>query len=195
MSYDSIKRMLDIVIALTLGLLISPLIVLGILFILVIDQHTPFFAQERLGKNQQIFKCYKLRTMRSGHEPDQKRVTRLGRLIRKTSLDELPQLWNVLKGEMSLVGPRPFLPEYGPLYSEYQNRRHEVRPGITGWAQVHRRSTDSWKARFDLDVYYVDHYSLRMDLMIMLRTIWEITVDLFSSKAIPFFEKFTGNEA
>ena len=136
-----------------------------------------FFFQERPGKGGRIFKVVKFKTMTDERDsdgrllPDAQRLTKVGRFVRSTSIDELPQLWNVLKGDMSLIGPRPLLVQYLPLYSEKQSRRHEVRPGITGWAQCHGRNSISWKEKFDLDVWYVDHISFLTDCKVILKTV------------------------
>jgi len=129
------------------------------------------FRQRRPGRNGELFEVAKFRTMRDGDEPDEVRLTALGKFLRSTSIDELPQLWNVLRGELSLVGPRPLLERYLPLYSPEQARRHEVLPGITGWAQVNGRNSLSWPEKFRMDVWYVDHWSLGLDLRILIRTI------------------------
>ena len=193
MYYDQYKRILDALSAGLLGLLLLPVIVLAVLVILIVDRHAPFFSQVRPGKDQQLFVCYKLRSMRSGFEPDKKRVTTLGKLLRRTAIDELPQLWNVLKGEMSMVGPRPLLPEYLPLYNDHQNRRHEVRPGITGLAQIKRGQDLGWQARLDLDVYYVDHYSFRLDLILLLKTVAILLTSWRPGNGSLPVEKFKGN--
>lgn len=139
-----------------------------------------FFLQERPGKNGKIFKVVKFKTMTDERDkegkllPDENRLTKVGRFVRSTSIDELPQLWNVLKGDMSLIGPRPLLVKYLPLYSKEQARRHEVRPGITGWAQCHGRNAISWKKKFELDVWYVDHISFITDCKIILTTIKKV---------------------
>lgn len=139
-----------------------------------------FFSQTRPGLNQQPFSMLKLRTMlttvdsKGNPLSDAKRLTGLGKFLRSSSIDELPALWNVIRGEMSLVGPRPLLMEYLPLYNEQQLRRHEVRPGITGWAQVNGRNAISWEKKFELDVWYVDHASLTLDFKILLMTIWKV---------------------
>ena len=136
-----------------------------------------FFSQLRPWRNGRIFRLYKFKTMTDERDadgallPDAERITRAGRFVRSTSLDELPQLWNVLRGDMSLIGPRPLLPEYLPLYSATQARRHEVRPGITGWAQCHGRNALSWKRKFELDVWYVDHLCAATDLRVVLLTL------------------------
>ena len=139
-----------------------------------------FFVQERIGYGGKRFRLLKFRTMTEERDskgellPDEKRLTKLGRWLRRTSLDELPELFHVLRGEMSLVGPRPLLPEYLPLYNEEQIRRHEVLPGLTGWAQVHGRNAVDWETRFALDVWYVDHMSLGLDLKILGLTVWKV---------------------
>lgn len=139
-----------------------------------------FFRQERPGKDGKIFKVLKYKTMTDERDsegnllPDEKRLTRVGRFVRSTSIDELPQLWNVLKGDMSLIGPRPLLVQYLPLYSKEQARRHDVRPGITGWAQCHGRNAISWKKKFELDVWYVDHISFITDCKVVLTTIQKV---------------------
>lgn len=139
-----------------------------------------FFFQERPGKNGKIFKVVKFKTMTDERDkdgkllPDAKRLTKVGRFIRSTSIDELPQLWNVLKGDMSLIGPRPLLVQYLPLYSKEQARRHEVRPGITGWAQCHGRNAISWQKKFELDVWYVDHISFATDCKVIWTTILKV---------------------
>ena len=140
------------------------------------------FFQERPGKDEKIFKVVKFKTMTDERDEngnllsDEERLTKVGKFVRSTSLDELPQLWNVLKGDMSLIGPRPLLPQYLPLYSKEQARRHEVRPGITGWAQVNGRNAISWKKRFELDVWYVDNVSFLLDIKIIFLTIKKVFI-------------------
>lgn len=159
-----------------------------------------FFTQERPGKNGKIFKIYKYKTMTDERDaqgrllPDAERLTRIGRIVRSTSIDELPQLWNVLRGDMSLIGPRPLLVQYLPLYSPEQARRHEVRPGITGWAQVHGRNAISWNYKFELDVWYVDHVSFATDCRVILTTIKKVLgrADI-SSATSATMEPFDGN--
>lgn len=156
-----------------------------------------FFFQDRPGKDGQIFRVIKFKTMTDERDskglllPDNERLTKVGRFVRSTSIDELPQLWNVLKGDMSLIGPRPLLPKYIPLYSSEQARRHEVRPGITGWAQCHGRNALSWGKKFELDVWYVDHVSLLVDIKIILTTIKKVLKreDVYFEEMGPF----TGN--
>ena len=159
-----------------------------------------FFTQERPGKDGKIFKVIKFKSMTDERDedgqllPDAERLTAVGRFIRSTSLDELPQLLNVLKGDMALIGPRPLLPQYLPLYSKEQARRHEVRPGITGWAQVHGRNAISWTEKFKLDVWYVDHVSLRVDLEVVFLTIKKVLKrEGISQEGQATMEMFNGN--
>jgi lipopolysaccharide/colanic/teichoic acid biosynthesis glycosyltransferase len=175
------KRFLDFTVAMILLLLIWPF-----LLIVTIGLHFAnkgagaFFIQERPGKDEKIFKIFKFKTMTDQRDaqgnllPDCDRLTKVGKFIRSTSIDELPQLLNVLKGDMSIIGPRPLLVQYLPLYSKEQARRHEVRPGITGWAQCNGRNGISWKKKFELDVWYVDNCSLLLDLKIILFTIKKV---------------------
>lgn len=159
-----------------------------------------FFTQERPGKGGKIFRVIKFKTMTDERDaegnllPDEQRLTKVGRFVRSTSMDELPQLLNVLKGDMALIGPRPLLPQYLPLYSKEQARRHEVRPGITGWAQCHGRNAISWTKKFELDVWYVDHCSFRVDLEIIFLTIKKVLMrEGISSETSATMEPFTGN--
>ncbi len=175
-----LKRIIDLFIALALLLLLAPFVLSLTLILMLTNKGTPFFLQPRPGKNGKIFKIIKFKTMRDldpGSTVDVhnlNRVTKAGHLIRKYSLDELLQLVNVLKGDMSLVGPRPLLVEYLPLYNEVQGKRHLVRPGITGWAQVNGRNSISWTQKFELDVWYVDHLSFSLDLKILYLTLIKV---------------------
>ena len=175
-----IKPFFDFCFALLLMVLTSPMLFITLLILGLDQKGTPFFTQIRPGKNGKYFTIYKFKTMRDTRNasgellPDMERITSLGKIIRKLSLDELPQLWNVLKGEMSFVGPRPLLPQYLPLYSEEQNKRHEVLPGITGWAQVNGRNTLNWQEKFKLDVWYVEHQSFILDLKIIFKTVLNV---------------------
>jgi len=194
-----IKRILDFSIALLGLLLLSPLLLFVTFGLAIANNGKPFFFQLRPGKNGKIFKIVKFKTMndKKDHEgnllPDAKRLTKIGSFVRKTSLDELPQLFNVLKGEMSLIGPRPLLVEYLPLYSEEQNRRHEVKPGITGWAQVNGRNAISWEDKFKYDVWYVDNASFLVDMRILFLTIKKVLgSEDISSKTSLTIEKFKG---
>lgn len=175
-----IKCCIDVLIALLLLICLSPLFIV-IIFFLAIECGKPvFFIQERPGKNAKIFKIYKFRTMNNKTDtngdllPDIQRITKVGKFVRLLSLDELPQLINVLKGEMSLIGPRPLLVEYLDKYSTEQARRHEVRPGITGWAQVNGRNAISWDEKFRLDVWYVENVSFCLDIKILIMTVLKV---------------------
>ena len=178
-----LKRGLDFVIVFIVLLVIWPILLLLIIFLHFTNKGAGvFFTQDLPGKNARIFKAIKFKTMTDERDsegnllPDAERLTKVGKIVRSLSIDELPQLINVLKGDMSLVGPRPLLPKYLPLYSEEQFRRHEVRPGITGWAQVNGRNDISWKRKFELDVWYVDHVSFGLDVKIILLTIKKVFV-------------------
>ena len=181
------KRLLDVAIALLAFLLIGWLLLIIALLLAIANKGAgAFFLQERPGKNGSIFKVIKFKSMTDERDaegnllPNEQRITKVGRFIRKFSIDELPQLVNVLKGDMSFVGPRPLVPRYLTLYSPEQARRHEVRPGITGWAQVNGRNSISWTEKFKLDVWYVDHCSFLLDLKI----IWMTVVNVLSGKGI-----------
>ena len=168
------KRTLDIVLTLLTGWFWLPVMVVTGLAVWLSLGRPVFFVQERPGLRGRPFRLMKFRTMRSGTGTDDERLTRVGRLLRSTSLDELPELLNVLKGEMSLVGPRPLLMRYLTRYSPEQARRHEVRPGVTGWAQVNGRNALSWEQKFRYDVWYVDHRNLWLDLKIVWLTAWQV---------------------
>ena len=174
------KRSVDILISLGGLLIASPFIVPVLLFVYWRTNGNPFFLQERPGLNGQIFTLIKMRTMVNTCDsegkllPDKDRITCWGKFLRETSIDEIPQLINVLKGDMSLIGPRPLLPEYLPLYSDLHRRRHLVRPGITGWAQINGRNSISWQQKFDLDVWYVEHVSFKVDMQIFLQTLKKV---------------------
>lgn len=171
------KRIFDLFASVILLILTSPILLTVGVLVLVILKRPVFFAQVRPGKNCKPFKMYKFRTMTNETDesgnllPNELRMTSFGLFLRHSSLDELPELWNVLKGDMSLVGPRPLLMDYVPLFNEYQIRRHEVKPGITGWAQVNGRNSISWEEKFDLDIWYVEHLSFLLDLKILWLTL------------------------
>jgi lipopolysaccharide/colanic/teichoic acid biosynthesis glycosyltransferase len=168
------KRCIDVVVALAAVVILFPVILLVGLAVFLASGRPVLFRQLRPGLRGRPFAMLKFRTMRNGPEPDAERLTRLGRMLRASSLDELPELWNIMKGDMSIVGPRPLLMDYLPLYTAKQARRHEVRPGLTGLAQVSGRNAISWRRKFALDVWYVDHHSLGLDLKIMALTAFKI---------------------
>ena len=176
------KSILDFLIALTGLLFLSPLFLVITIALYFANQGKPFFFQSRPGKNGAVFKIIKFKTMNDKKDSDgnllsdAERLTKTGIFVRKTSLDEIPQLLNVIKGDMSLIGPRPLLVQYLPLYSELQNRRHELRPGITGWAQVNGRNAISWDKKFELDVWYVDNCTFLLDIKILFLTIKKVSV-------------------
>ena len=176
-----LKRTIDFIVAFFVLAVIWPILLLLIIFLHFTNKGAGvFFTQDRPGKNARIFKAIKFKTMTDERDsggnllPDAERLTKIGKIVRSLSIDELPQLINVLKGDMALVGPRPLLPKYLPLYSEKQFRRHEVRPGITGWAQVNGRNAISWEDKFELDVWYVENHSLWLDIKIMFLTIKKV---------------------
>ena len=175
-----IKPLLDILSATLMFLILLPVFLLVTVLLALSLGGNPFFFQRRPGKNERIFTILKFRTMNNQRDQygellaDEKRLTPLGRLIRTTSLDEIPQLLNVMKGNMSLVGPRPLLPEYLSLYNEEQKKRHNVRPGITGWSQVNGRNVISWNEKLALDVWYVEHISFMLDIRILAKTIIKV---------------------
>lgn len=194
------KRFFDILISTLAILLLSPVYAVIAILVRVRLGSPIFFAQIRPGLVGQSFRMFKFRTMTDERDqtgellPDSKRLTRFGKFLRSSSLDELPELWNVLKGDMSLVGPRPLLIEYLPLYNAHQARRHEVRPGITGWAQINGRNAISWEEKFELDVWYVDNRSLWLDLKILLLTLWKVVRrDGISAAGEATMPKFSGS--
>ena len=196
-----IKRIFDIMLALIGVLFLFPVLLLTALMVKIKLGSPLFFKQVRPGLNGNLFNMYKLRSMTNERDKDGRllsdevRLTKFGKFLRSTSLDELPGLWSVLKGDMSLVGPRPLLVEYLPLYSEKQSRRHEVRPGITGWAQVNGRNTISWNEKFDLDVWYVDNRSVWLDIKILWLTVKKvISRDGVSPEGIDIMPRFDKSE-
>jgi lipopolysaccharide/colanic/teichoic acid biosynthesis glycosyltransferase len=195
-----IKRLADFILSLIAFVIALPIFVLIAVFLFFTNRGEPFFLQSRPGKNAQIFKVIKFKTMNDRRDqagnllPDAERLTAIGSFVRRTSLDEIPQLLNVIKGDMSLVGPRPLLVEYLPLYNAEQKRRHDVRPGITGWAQVNGRNAISWQQKFAYDVWYVDNLSFSLDL----RIIWMTIMKVFRREGInaegeATVERFKGN--
>ncbi len=195
-----LKRFIDFCLSLSGLIILSPLFVFLTVLLFVVNSGKPFFFQTRPGKNERLFKIIKFKTMNDKTDetgnllPNIQRLTKIGTFVRRASLDELPQLINVLTGDMSLIGPRPLLTEYLPLYNEQQKRRHEVRPGVTGWAQVNGRNAIDWHKRFELDVWYIDNLSFRLDLKILYLTL----VKVFKSEGInssgkETMKKFKGN--
>ena len=195
-----IKRVFDFSLAFVLIILFSPIYLVVAFFILIEMDRPILFRQKRPGLHDEIFGIYKFRTMTNEKDangellPDEKRLMGVGKLVRSTSLDELPQIFNVLKGEMSFVGPRPLLMDYLPLYNERQKKRHNVLPGITGWAQVHGRNAISWEQKFEYDVWYVEHQSFWLDMKILWMTFFKvINRSGISSKTAVTMEKFKGS--
>ncbi len=195
-----VKYLFDFIIAFLGLLLLSPVFIIVTIGLYFANQGKPFFFQKRPGKNGRIFSIIKFKTMNDKKDADgnllsdAQRLTSVGAFVRKTSLDEIPQLINVLKGDMSLIGPRPLLPEYLSLYTEFQARRHEVKPGITGWAQVNGRNSISWQKKFEYDVWYVDHLSLVLDLKIFFMTIKKVFIrEGIYQEGQATMEPFNGN--
>ena len=193
------KRLIDLVAGLAAFFVLFPVFLLLTILLWLSYKGTPFFTQQRPGKDCKPFRVVKFKTMNDNKDasgnllPDEVRLTGLGKFVRKTSLDEIPQLINVIRGDMSLIGPRPLLMEYIPLYSDVQRRRHEVRPGITGWAQVNGRNTISWGEKFELDVWYVDHVSFWLDVKIVFITLVKVfKAEGISGRGVATSERFTG---
>jgi undecaprenyl phosphate N,N'-diacetylbacillosamine 1-phosphate transferase len=180
--YSIIKRLFDIVFALIILFFSLPLTILITILLFIVNSGKPFFIQARPGKDERIFKLIKFKTMNDNKDSngnllsDKQRMTSMGNFVRKTSIDEIPQMLNVLKGDMSLIGPRPLLVQYLPLYNETQKKRHLVRPGITGWAQVNGRNAINWQKKFELDVWYVENQCFSLDIKIFFRTIKNILI-------------------
>lgn len=197
-----IKRTFDFVLALSGFLILSPIFLLTCLLLIIANKGTPFFLQPRPGKNEKIFKVIKFKTMNDQKDangqllPDAERLTTIGKIVRKTSLDEIPQLLNVIRGDMSLIGPRPLLVEYLPLYNERQKRRHEIRPGITGWAQVNGRNAISWEQKFEYDIWYVDNISFMVDVRILFLTLKKVFAgEGISAEGQATMSKFKGTHS
>lgn len=196
-----IKRIIDFVVALCALIILSPFLAIVTIWLHFANKGAgAFFTQERPGLHGKIFKIYKYKTMTDERDadgnllPDEVRLTPIGRFVRSTSVDELPQLWNVLKGDMSFIGPRPLLVQYLPLYSEEQSHRHDVRPGITGWAQCHGRNAISWTQKFEYDVWYVKHLSFMTDVEVIVTTIKKVLVrDGISQEGQATMEAFNGH--
>ncbi len=197
---DFFKLIFDFILSLIGFIFLLPVFLAVALMIIISDKQNPFFLQQRPGKKEKVFTLVKFKTMNNKRDAqgnllsDKERLTTIGKFIRKTSLDEIPQLINVLKGDMSLVGPRPLLNEYLPLYDQLQKKRHDVKPGITGWAQVNGRNAIAWKDKFNYDVWYVNHLSFLLDIKILFKTFAKV----FKSEGVnatdsATMEKFTGN--
>lgn len=194
------KRLIDVVSTAVGIVILSPVFLIVAIILFINNDGKPFFFQQRIGKGNRLFKVVKFKTMNDKKDkqgnllPDADRLTNVGKFVRNTSLDELPQLFNVLKGDMSLVGPRPLLVEYLPLYNSRQIRRHEVTPGITGWAQVNGRNAISWEQKFEYDVWYVDNQSFALDVRILFLTFKKIfKQEGINSATSATMEKFTGS--
>ena len=199
--YKYIKRFFDIFSSLIAIVVLSPLMIVTSILVRIKLGSPVLFKQERPGKDEKTFTLYKFRTMTDERDengellPDDVRLTKFGQFLRSTSIDELPELFNILKGDMSVIGPRPLLVEYLPRYNAHQKRRHEVRPGLSGWAQVNGRNTVSWEDKFNMDVEYVDNYSLKMDIKILFMTVVNVLKhDGISSETSATMEVFMGSE-
>lgn len=195
-----IKRLLDFTLSLLALIVLSPILLITAILVRVKLGSPVIFSQERPGRDGKIFKLYKFRSMTDQRNadgellPDEQRLTHFGKMLRSTSLDELPELWNILRGDMSIVGPRPLLVKYLPLYNAHQARRHAVTPGLTGYAQVHGRNAISWEEKFDLDVYYVDHISFGLDVKILILTVKKVFCrEGISSETSATMEEFHGS--
>lgn len=197
---NTIKPLGDLTIAFLLLWVLSPLFILVWLLLYLPTQGSPIFCQLRPGYRGKLFRIRKFRTMTNELDaegrllPDSERLTYLGRIIRKTSLDELPQLWNIVTGDMSFVGPRPLLKEYLPLYNDFQMQRHQVKPGITGWAQINGRNAISWDKKFEYDIFYIQNCSFVLDLKILWRTIQKVLARAdINTQGMATTERFKGN--
>ena len=197
---NKIKRSFDIIFSLTVLIMLSPIFLIIAILVKIKLGGPIFFVQERIGMYNRPFKMYKFRTMRNTKDSsgnllsDNERLTKFGKILRSTSLDELPEFFNILRGEMSLIGPRPLLPEYLPLYSGEQIKRHNVLPGLTGWAQINGRNSISWTEKFELDVWYVENWSLKLDLKIFFLTIVKVIKrEDINQESTVTMEAFNGN--
>ena len=196
-----LKRVIDFIASIVGFVILFPLFFITLIFLLINNNGSPFFFQRRPGKNEKPFIIIKFKTMNDKKDdsgnllPDDKRLTPVGKFVRKASLDEIPQLINVIKGDMSIIGPRPLLMEYLPLYDDIQKRRHEVRPGITGWAQVNGRNAISWKKKLELDVYYIKNISFLLDVKIFFKTIKKVIFsEDISEEGSATIGRFKGNK-
>ncbi|CAM4240607.1 sugar transferase [Gillisia hiemivivida] len=194
------KPFCDFLISLVALLILSPLLLIATILLFLANKGNPFFVQKRPGKNGEIFNIVKFKTMTNEKNvdgillPDSQRLTVIGKFIRKTSLDEIPQLWNVLIGDMSIIGPRPLLPQYLPIYTAHQYKRHNLKPGITGWAQVNGRNAISWTQKFEYDVWYVQNISFLVDMEILFKTVQKVLVsEGINAENMATTEPFNGN--
>jgi len=194
------KQIIDFFIAFTALVILSPILLIVVILLGFANKGNPFFFQKRPGKDERIFKIVKFRTMTNERDengillPDADRLTGIGKFVRKTSIDEIPQLINVLMGDMSLIGPRPLLPEYLPIFNEKQKKRHSVRPGITGWAQVNGRNAISWTKKLEYDVWYVENLSFTLDMKILFKTIKKVIIsEGINTQDMATTEPFNGN--
>ncbi len=195
------KRFLDLIVALIAIIILSPMVLIITILLTLTNKGNPFFIQQRSGKGGDIFYIIKFKTMNKKCDlegillPDEKRLTKIGKLVRKTSLDEIAQFINVIKGDMSIIGPRPLLPEYLPLYNDFQQRRHEVKPGITGWAQINGRNAITWQQKFEYDVWYIDNMSFLLDMKIIIITVKKVfKKEGISPASSVTMDKFKGNK-
>ena len=195
-----IKPFCDFIISLVALLILSPLLLIATILLFLANKGNPFFVQNRPGKAGNIFKIVKFKTMTDEKDlngdllPDSQRLTAIGKFIRKTSLDEIPQLWNVLIGDMSIIGPRPLLPQYLPIYKPHQYKRHNLKPGITGWAQVNGRNAISWTQKFEYDVWYVQNVSFLLDMEILFKTVQKVLIsEGINTENMATTEPFNGN--
>ncbi|PCJ67883.1 MAG: lipid carrier--UDP-N-acetylgalactosaminyltransferase [Bacteroidetes bacterium] len=195
-----LKYIVDFILALLAFIVLSPVFALTVIFLCIANRGSVFFIQERPGKDEKPFFLIKFKTMSDCKDPqgnllsDSERLTTIGLFVRKLSLDEMPQLLNVIRGDMSLIGPRPLLMEYLPLYSEEQKCRHDIRPGITGWAQVNGRNSLEWKKKFEYDIWYVQNYTVWVDIKILFMTVFKVLrAEGISSESSVTMEKFKGN--
>jgi undecaprenyl phosphate N,N'-diacetylbacillosamine 1-phosphate transferase len=195
-----IKAPIDILVALVIFIVVFPIFLLIALLLVIAQGGNPFFTQPRIGRREKIFHVIKFRTMNNKRDPDgqllsdKDRLTPIGTFVRRTSLDEIPQLLNIIRGQMSFVGPRPLLLEYLPLYSAEQRHRHNVMPGITGWAQVNGRNSIAWRDKFALDIWYVNHQGFWLDLRILFMTVGKVLkAEGISGQGVATVEKFNGN--
>ena len=197
MNYERTKRLIDIAVAIVSAPLWLPVMSIVAITVFSTMGRPVFFVQSRTGLHGNVFRILKFRTMRDGDNPEEERITAIGRFLRKTGLDEIPQVLNVIMGDMSIIGPRPLLPEYLPLYTDEQKRRHNIRPGVTGWAQINGRNAVTWEERLEMDTWYADHISFALDAKIAAKTITRLAMAPFlrSSGDERIMPLFTGKKS